>query len=74
MPRSKVPDTLGFCRNARRWLVGAVDPRSCPHLVMGEVNCIGEGCGYYQERKPTRHIRKRLECLYELAGREEESS
>lgn len=62
---------LGFCLNSRRWLIHAIDPRSCPYIgSQGEVNCVGVGCGYYEERDPPQDIVETL-AMVMLAGLQE---
>ncbi len=41
-----------------------IDPRSCPYLgFQGNVNCIHEGCGYFEWREPTGYVRWKLRAL-----------
>ena len=65
MKKPYIPEKIPYCWNSRRWLTGAIDPRSCPYLTQGEVNCIGIGCGYYEERKPNTYITNKLKFLQE---------
>ena len=58
------PELIPFCWNSRRWLVHAHDPPSCPYIgFQGNTYCIGGGCGYYEERQPTRHVLNLLKML-----------
>ncbi len=60
-------DTYAFCLNSRRWvifmdLVGP--PRSCTYIgQQGRVSCVGERCGYYEERPPTAYLKQALTIL-----------
>jgi hypothetical protein len=54
---------LPFCWNSKRWLLSGIDPRSCPYLTMGEVNCVEESCGYFEWREPTPYARRRAAAL-----------
>jgi len=66
------PETAGFCWHSRRWLVYAQDPASCPEIgFQGNTFCIGPNCGYYQERKLTPYIKRRLQRLREAFDKEE---
>jgi hypothetical protein len=55
------PETMAFCWNSRRWVIlldifGSLE--TCPERGMGERDCIGKGCGYYEERKPTEYAKE----------------
>jgi hypothetical protein len=56
-------ERIPFCHNSRRWLIGGHDPRTCPYRGLGATYCIGVGCGYYEERKPTAYLKRRLRLL-----------
>ena len=59
-------DKIPFCWHARRWLIHAIDPRSCPYIgTWGVTYCIGDKCGYYEEREPTKYVLNLLELLRE---------
>ncbi len=59
IPRGRVP----FCWNSRRWLLMGIDPRSCPYLGDGNVNCIHEDCGYFEWRESTGYVKWKLRAL-----------
>ena len=64
MTGTEIPEGwLPFCWNSRRWLLGGIDPRSCPRLEMGEVNCILEDCGYFEWREPTKYAQWKVRML-----------
>lgn len=59
--------TAWFCWNSRRWVL-AQTPPTCPHLGGGVVDCIGPGCGYFEERPMTDYLVRRLAMLRDVFG------
>lgn len=59
---------LGFCLNSRIWIDVAVKtPKSCPYAESEwhAPNC--EDCGYYEMRKPTKYVLRKIETLKEMS-------
>ena len=56
---------LGFCLNSRVWIeVAMTTPKSCPYAEseFHAPKCEDE-CGYYELRKPTKYILKKIKIL-----------
>lgn len=54
-----------FCHHARVWLDFLYEwtPRSCPYRMNPGSSCLGGSCGYYENREPTRHYRRKMKSL-----------
>lgn len=54
---SQLPETLGYCKYARRWIIYEY-PQKC---FKDCVDC--ENCEYYEKRSLNRYITRRLQKL-----------
>lgn len=53
-----------WCQNSRRWIrfmIAGRPLKSCPFFEEQFLNC--EKCGYYEEREPTKHLKRKLKTL-----------
>lgn len=57
-------EKVGWCQNSRIWIgVSPYTPDSCPYKgIYGEGKCC-DNCGYYEERKPTPYLIRKLKIL-----------
>ncbi len=58
-----------FCLNSRRWLDFCFfgSPKSCPYKGdQGNVDCIYERCGYFENRKVSKRYKRNRKILLSL--------
>ncbi len=56
-----------YCLNSRRWVCFMIPrpPKTCPYLGNeGATHCVGDHCGYYEMRKPTKSFIRKHEILF----------
>ena len=58
-----------YCLNSRWWIEFMLPrpPKSCPYSAAASgYQCVGDKCGYYEQREPTPHFREKREELRKL--------
>ncbi len=60
-------EKVGWCWNSRQWVdFMVILPHSCPQCgFQGNRWCANDGCGYYEERKPSPWYKEKLNILQE---------